>query len=190
MGFSAARTSHLTALFNPPSPVRGALQSILCAILCVFPALSAAAQIGDIVYVSKLGAPLHLEVAFTASANERVDSSCISLVAPDANTEDVNQYLTANNVQLSVQSNGGQPRIVLNSRKPFNDVFAKFKLELKCQGQGSIAKTFTALPDIDSALPPETPIVVAGSIAPPSRTKRATYSISASRSRSRYRIHT
>lgn len=146
------------------------LRIALYASLCTLPCLAQAVQIGDIVSVSKLGQPLRAEVALTTAANEHIDNSCISLVAPDAAAEDASQYLAASNTNLSLQNHSGQPHIVLHSRKPFNEVFAKFKLHIQCLGEGSITRTFTMLPDIDtSALLPE-PMVA---VAEPDRTPQA-----------------
>lgn len=132
----------------------------LCIALCLLPGVALAVQIGDVISVSKIGQPLHAEVVLTAAAGEHIDSSCISLVEPDATTEDAGQYLTAKNTQLSIQKSGGQPRVLLNSHKPFNEVFAKFKLQVQCLGEGSIARTFTLLPDIDINAPSTEPAMV------------------------------
>ncbi|NOU00200.1 MAG: hypothetical protein HOO95_01295 [Gallionella sp.] len=123
----------------------------LWAMCCLMPCLAGAVQIGDILTMSKLGEPLRVEVALAASGNELVDESCVSLVTPDSRTDDASNYLR--DTKLSVQTIGGQQRILLSSRKPFNDVFGKFKLQIKCQDQGSIAKTFTILPDMADSSP-------------------------------------
>ncbi|MEQ1589031.1 MAG: hypothetical protein ABL902_01595 [Gallionella sp.] len=147
-------------LFSRPLFLQPLRKIVLSAFLLT-PCLAQAVQIGDIVSVSKLGQPLRAEVALTTSANEHIDSSCVSLVAPDAATEDANQYLSASNTNLSIQNNAGRPRVLLSSRKPFNEVFAKFRLHVQCLGEGSLTRTFTILPDIDTnALLPE-PVVAA-----------------------------
>lgn len=137
------------------------LRTALCAMLALLPCTAQAIQIGEVETASKLGEPLRVEVAITSAQNEPFDSSCISLVTPDANAEDANHYLTSGDVKLSIP-NDGKPRILLSSHKPFNEVFAKFKLQVKCQGQGSIAKTYTVLPDINNyATQPESSTPVA-----------------------------
>ncbi len=153
MLFNAAAHSRfavLISLFSPSSWLRN-IKLWLCAALCVLPCWVEAVQIGDILSTSKLGEPLRVEVAITTAANEQIDDSCVSLVAPDTRADDTSNYLR--DTKLSVQNIGGQQRILLNARKPFNDVFGKFKLQIKCRDQGSIAKTFTILPDLADSVP-------------------------------------
>jgi hypothetical protein len=168
MLLNAAANSRSTDLF-PISLQANRLRNItlwLCAACCVLPCLVEAVQIGDILSTSKLGEPLRVEVAITTAANEQIDDSCISLVAPDTRADDASNYLR--DTKLSVQNIAGQQRILLNARKPFNDVFGKFKLQIKCRDQGSIAKTFTILPDLaDSVpLPEQVASVVEPAVAP------------------------
>jgi hypothetical protein len=155
------RLADLNSLFLPAKQLRN-IKLWLCAALCVLPCLVEAVQIGDILSTSKLGEPLRVEVALTTAANEQIDDSCVSLVAPDTRTDDTSNYLR--DTKLSVQNIGGQQRILLNARKPFNDVFGKFKLQIKCRDQGSIAKTFTILPDLADSVP--LPEQVASAIEP------------------------
>lgn len=147
---SHSRFADLIPLFSPTNWIHNT-RLWLCAALCTLPCLVEAVQIGDIISTSKLGEPLRVEVAITTAANEQIDDSCVSLVAPDTRADDTSNYLR--DTKLSVQNIGGQQRILLNARKPFNDVFGKFKLQVKCRDQGSIAKTFTILPDLADSVP-------------------------------------
>lgn len=128
------------------------LNAALCAMLAL-PCVTQAIQIGNIETVSKLGEPLRVEVAISVAQNEPFDNNCISLVTPDTNAEDAKHYLTSSDVKLSISTDGKQPRILLSSHKSFNEVFTKFKLQVKCLGQGSMARTYTVLPDINDYAP-------------------------------------
>jgi hypothetical protein len=162
---SHSRFADLISLFSLTNWLRNITLS-LGAALCTLPCLVEAVQIGGILSTSKLGEPLRVEVAITTAANEQIDDSCVSLVAPDTQTDDASNYLR--DTKLSVQNIGGQQRILLNARKPFNHVFGKFKLQVKCRDQGSIAKTFTILPDLaDSVpLPEQVASVIEPAVAP------------------------
>ncbi len=159
-----SRFADLNSLFLPTKQLRN-IKLGLCAALCVLPCLVEAVQIGDILSTSKLGEPLRVEVAITTAANEKIDDSCVSLVAPDTRADDAGNYLR--DTKLSIQNIGGQQRVLLNTRKPFNDVFGKFKLQIKCSDQGSTAKTFTILPDLADSMPmPEQVASVEPAVAP------------------------
>jgi hypothetical protein len=147
-----SKTSSISSLFSR------APRFLLLGVLLASHIVTHAVQIGDILSVSKLGEPLRAEVALNSAADEHIDSSCISLVAPDVSTDDAAQYLTASHANLSVKNDAGKVHVVLSSHKPFNEVFAKFKLQVRCLGEGSISRTFTILPDIDIDAAPARPV--------------------------------
>jgi pilus assembly protein FimV len=135
------------------------MQGLCGLILLCFPPLVSAVQIGEVVSLSKLGAPLRVEIPISATSNEGIDSSCLSLLAPEPLTEEAQSYLLSG--KLTLQGEGAHRRILLTTRAPFNEVFAKFKLQIKCAGQGSISKIFTLLPDVEELLMmPETEVSV------------------------------
>lgn len=110
-----------------------------------------AVSIGEIVSQSKLGKPLSIHVELTSETNEIIDSSCLSLVAPDPQEEGAQDYLVS--AKLSVTTEMGQQFGVIRSHKPFTEAFGKIRLRVNCPGQVSVTKTLAFLPDLDETLP-------------------------------------
>jgi pilus assembly protein FimV len=133
---------------------------VLVALL--LPVAARAVSIGDIALQSRLGEPLRARVDLTLDQGERVDSACLSLSPPDAREEDPGSYLTR--ADLVYKTDGTQQYVLISTQEPFNDAFAKLRLQIKCPGVGSIAKTLIALPDpdINTIQPP-----IAAPSAPP-----------------------
>lgn len=115
-----------------------------------FPCTSQAVSIGEITLQSRLGEPLRAQVSLTADSGERIDDSCLSLLAPDPNGDGTG-YLTR--ADLSLKTEGTHQYVTIVSRKSFNDAFAKLRLQVKCPGMGSIVKTLTVLPDLSTPAP-------------------------------------
>ncbi|MBI3901338.1 MAG: hypothetical protein HY306_00100 [Nitrosomonadales bacterium] len=120
---------------------------ILAAILLT-PYPARALGIGEIVPHSKLGEPLLAQVELRASANENVETSCLSLLAPDSNDEEARSYLLKASLELKTE--GGRRYIVIRARAFLNELFVKLRLQVKCPGTGSVIKTLTILPDLES----------------------------------------
>jgi tetratricopeptide (TPR) repeat protein len=119
---------------------------VLAALL--LPAAARAVGIGDISLQSRLGEPLRARVELTLDKGERVDGSCLSLAPPDPREEDSGSYLTR--ADLAYKTDGAQQYVLIGTQAPFNDAFAKLRLQIKCPGAGSIVKTLIALPDPDT----------------------------------------
>ena len=123
--------------------------AIFLAAVLSFPHIAAAVSIGEIVSLSKLGEPLSIRVELTSAANEKIDSTCLSLQAPDPNEEGAQDYLVT--AKLAVKTELGRQFGIISSHKPFNEAFGKIRLQVNCLGQGSVTKTLTFLPDLDAA---------------------------------------
>ncbi len=116
-----------------------------------FPSVSKAVSIGEIVLQSKLGEPLLAQVDLTLGSGEQIETSCLSLVAPDPSEEDISGYLTR--AYLSVKTDGKRQYVAISSHKLFNDAFARLRLQIQCPGLGKVIKTLTILPDLDASAP-------------------------------------
>ena len=114
-----------------------------------FPCFAAAVSIGEIVSLSKLGEPLFIRVELASAANEKIDSTCLSLQAPEPNEEGAQDFLVT--AKLDVKTELGRQFGIISSHKPFNEAFGKIRLRVNCRGQGSVTKTLTFLPDLDTA---------------------------------------
>ena len=114
-----------------------------------FPCVAQAVSIGDVVLQSRLGEPLLARVGLMVGRNERIEGSCLSLTAPDPRQEDSSNFLTEAN--LSLKTEGKRQYVNISSPKPFNDAFARLRLQVKCPGTRSITKTLTILPSAQTA---------------------------------------
>ena len=155
----------------------------MLAVLLVFSsAVAHAVSMGEIAIKSHWGEPLRAQVDLHIDANEIVNESCLSVVMPDAQVEDASAYLTK--ISLEVKSLEDKPFALISTREPFNEMFAKVKLQIKCSSMASITKTFTILPEFDvvgsvspavvnvsAASVPQPPIVSADAVAAPSATE-------------------
>ncbi len=99
---------------------------------------------------SKVGEPLFAQVDLVVGSGEHIENSCLALAPPDPLEDDASDYLTKAN--LSIKTEGARQYVVVSSRAPFNDAFAKLRLQIKCPGTGSIIKLLTILPDLVPAV--------------------------------------
>lgn len=120
------------------------------AIALSFPCNAQAINIGDIVLQSRLGEPLLAHVDLIAGGSENIENNCLSLTAPDPHEDDVRDYLTK--ARLSIKSEGGRQYVLISTYQPFNEPYAKLRLQVKCPGMGSVIKTLTILPDLDESI--------------------------------------
>jgi hypothetical protein len=127
--------------------------AIAMAAVLSFPCIAQAISIGEIDLRSKLGEPLYARVSIMAGSGEQIENGCLSLAAPDPSDDDADNYLTK--AQLAIETEGAQQYVIIRSRAPFNELFAKLRLEVKCPGTGNVIKTMTILPDLDIAPPVE-----------------------------------
>lgn len=123
-----------------------------------FPSVAKAISIGEVVMQSKVGEPLFAQVDLVVGSGEHIENSCLALAPPDPLEDDASDYLTKAN--LSVKTEGARQYVVVSSRTPFNDAFAKLRLQIKCPGKGSIIKLLTILPDLvpDAQAPITAPV--------------------------------
>lgn len=126
----------------------------LMAAALILPCSTQAVSIGEITLQSRLGEPLRAQVSLTVDNGERIDDACLSLLAPNPNTDSTG-YLTR--AELTIKTEGARQYIAIVSHKQFNDAFARLWLQIKCPGMGSISKTLTVLPDLGEPAP-QTPI--------------------------------
>jgi len=125
------------------------------AVALTFPCVVTAVGIGEATLQSKLGEPLHAQVDLMAGSGEQIDGSCLSLIASDPLEEDASGYITG--AALSLKTEGMRQYVDISSSKPFNDAFARLRLQVKCVGTGAVIKTLTVLPDLESSVA-QTPI--------------------------------
>jgi tetratricopeptide (TPR) repeat protein len=107
---------------------------------CIAPSVYAI-SIGDAEVQTPLGAPLFAQVALQLRDGEHIDNACLSLSA----TEDSAGFIPTD---LTASLNPSKQKIIIKSHKEFNEVFAVFRLQIKCAGIGSISRIITLLPEI------------------------------------------
>lgn len=135
------------------------------------PRVVAAVSIGEVVSQSRLGEPLFAQIDLMAGSGEHIEDSCLSLIAPDPLEENAASYLTQ--AHLALKTQGGRQYVTIRSFAPFNDAFAKLRLQVKCSGASGITKTLTILPDLDVPVPQapiashDAPAVAENTSAPP-----------------------
>lgn len=122
------------------------------------PYIAGAVGIGEIVLQSKLGEPLFVQVGLMTASGENVEESCLSLAEPDPQDDEARNYLRK--AKLEIKTEGARRYVVISSHKPFNELFAKLRLQVNCPGIGSIIKTLTFLPDLSVISPPATNVPV------------------------------
>lgn len=135
-----------------------AIMALAMIIALTFPSIAKAISIGEVVMQSKVGEPLFAQVDLVVGSGEHIENSCLALAPPDPLEDDASDYLTKAN--LSVKTEGARQYVVISSRTPFNDAFAKLRLQIKCPGKGSIIKLLTILPDLvpDAQAPITAPV--------------------------------
>ncbi|MBI5918018.1 MAG: hypothetical protein HY849_01410 [Nitrosomonadales bacterium] len=152
MDFGHTRPAGIARATDTRRETRHALPAASTLALAVWLALpnsALALSIGDLELRSALGHPLVARVALNLAPGESVDDSCFSLTVPDAQNAD--EYLTQ--AQLALQNDGSSPRLVIRGTQALNSPFIRLQLQVKCAGQGSISRSFVALPDLAPELP-------------------------------------
>ncbi len=148
-----------------------AIAAFAITIVLAFPGVVEAVSIGEVILQSRLGDPLFAQVELTVGSDEHIDDACLSLVAPGTDEEDTSGYLTKAN--LSLKTEGEKRYVAISSHTQFNDAFARLRLQIKCPGAGSVIKTLTILPDMDTSVSqapitaPSTPPVAENTTPPP-----------------------
>lgn len=123
---------------------------------------ASALSIGEITLQSKWGEPLQASVNLSLAENERIEDACLSLIQPDTPEDNLFDYLTK--VRLSVKTEGKRQFVSISSHRPFEELFARLRLQIKCPGMGAITKTLTILPDLNES-PLATPVVITRDIS-------------------------
>lgn len=131
--------------------------------LLLLPDVASALSIGEITLQSKWGEPLQASVGLSLAEGERIEDACLSLVQPETPEDSLFDYLTK--VRLTIKTDGKQQFVAISSHRPFEELFARFRLQIKCPGMGAITKTLTILPDLNES-PLATPVVITRDIAP------------------------
>lgn len=141
---------------------------LLAAVLFVtllLPHDASALSIGEIALQSKWGEPLQASVNLSLTENERIEDACLSLAQPDTPEDNLSDYLTK--VRLTIKTDGKRQFVAVSSHRPFEELFAKLRLQIKCPGMGAVTKTLTILPDLEES-PLATPVVITRDISPES----------------------
>jgi pilus assembly protein FimV len=128
-----------------------AIATFAMTVALTFSCVVEAVSIGEVVLQSRLGEPLLAQVDLMVGSGEQIEDSCLSLAAPDPHEEDTSGYLTKAN--LSFKNDGKRQYVTISSRKPFNDAFARLRLQVNCPGTSNVIKTLTILPDLDASVP-------------------------------------
>lgn len=115
-----------------------------------------------------------MKVDLQLKHGEIVEDSCLSLSAADDIAGNKNGDLSPENLSVSLdQTRRG---VEIRSRKPFNELFAKLRLQVKCSGMGEVSKIFVVLPEI--ATVPQKPVVIQIELPPLSEQPSATDTMS------------
>lgn len=114
------------------------------------PGIAQAVSIGELVLQSRLGEPFHAKVGLTIDPSETVDADCLSLSVP-ADTLSPDEFLTQAN--LTLHNEKGISTVLIQGKQPLNNVFIRVQLQVRCPGQGSISRTFIALPSPEISSP-------------------------------------
>lgn len=144
-------------------PIR--LFAALLFVSLLLPHDASALSIGEITLQSKWGDPLQASVSLSLAENERIEDACLSLIQPETPEDSLFDYLTK--VRLTIKTDGKRQFVAISSHKPFEELFARLRLQIKCPGMGAITKTLTILPDLDES-PLATPVVITRDISPES----------------------
>lgn len=131
---------------------------VACLLIAGSPA-ALAVGIGKVTLHSTLGEPLLAQVDLQLSRGETIEDACITLSTAEDEAGNATDRAILNG--LSAKIDPHRRRIEISSRKPFNEPFAIFRLQIQCPGMGSVAKTLTLLPDIGPA-PQVSPLPTAG----------------------------
>lgn len=115
------------------------ITTLIVAVALALPCGTGAVGIGKVVVQSVRGEPLLAQVELIAGSEERIEGSCLSLVAPDPLHEDVGRFLTE--ADLSIQSDGNRQYVNISSRKTFVDSFSQLRLQVRCPGMSGVIKT-------------------------------------------------
>lgn len=126
---------------------------------------ASALSIGEITLQSKWGEPLQASVNLSLTENERIEDACLSLVQPETPEDNLSDYLTK--VRLTIKTDGKRQFVAISSHRPFEELFARLRLQIKCPGMGAVTKTLTILPDLEES-PLATPVVITRDISPES----------------------
>jgi len=111
--------------------------------------LAQAVSIGEVVVQSRWSEPLRAQVELRATAGEMIEESCLSLTAPDAQDDDASIYLTK--AVLGIKRDAGRQIVTISTNRPFKEMFAKVRLQVKCANSGGMTKVLTILPDLEAA---------------------------------------
>lgn len=137
----------------------------LAGLLSVFLTLVAqsgahALGIGEVVLHSKLGEPLFAQVELQVNGGETVEDACLSVTPDEASGSAI--------AGITARLGAGGRRIEIRSRNAFNEPFAVLRLQVKCPGMGSVARTLTLLPEL-AAAPAADPPPHASPLPPPAQ---------------------
>lgn len=123
-------------------------------LLPLFAASSAGAiGLGDLVLESRLGQPLRAHIPLIRPGRDQIDSACLRHKLPAAG----DQLSRLAGVHLALKYANGQPRIVVNSAGPANDVAFLLGVQIGC-GHG-LDRDYTVLLDPPEAAPAGSPVV-------------------------------
>lgn len=116
-----------------------AMTAFIMVVALEFPCVAYAVNLGEIVLVSKPGEALLAQVELMTGSSERLEDSCLSLLAPDPLQENASSFLTE--ADLSLMIDGKRQYVYISSHKPFNDASARLRLQIKCLGTRGVIKT-------------------------------------------------
>ena len=115
------------------------------------PSVAEAISIGEVTLQSRLGEPLHFRANLTMESSERINESCLSLIAPDPLQEDIGSFLTEANLSLTTDDN--RRYVDISSPKLFNNAIVRLRLQIKCPGTRGVIKTVIISPPVQAGSP-------------------------------------
>ncbi len=101
---------------------------------------------------SMLGEPLRFQVGVTTGVGEKVDESCFFLTVPDPDELNLRAYFS--HARMAITLDGGRQYLSISSSRPFDELFARVQLQIKCPGVANISKILTILPDLETSPAP------------------------------------
>ena len=132
---------------------------LMCALLLA-PRLTLAISLGEAEVHSFIGSPLHLEIPVHGRAEDMLDTQCLTIVPLPAGVADPSQALG-----LRLQLSATEPRrLIVESRRPVTEPYAKVRIRLDCGGAGLVRDYAVLVDPPPEGLPATTP---AGSPAAP-----------------------
>ncbi len=114
-------------------------------------------SIGEVSLLSQLGEPLRVEVGLKLRRKEKVTNICLFLLPADIASEISAGGFPLNDLTAKLSESG--LKVEIQSNKSFNELFAVFRLQIKCPGFASVTRTLSLLPELKPEPPVDIPLL-------------------------------